>query len=65
MCAESVEDWLPQTAGLFTYVENADESFRKAKEAGAETIMEPVDREYGRSCGVKDPCDNTWWITSV
>jgi len=60
-----VEDWLPQPAGLFIYVENADEGFRKAKEAGAQVIMEPVDREYGRSCGVKDPFGNTWWITSV
>ena len=65
MCAESIEQWPPQNANLFIYVDNADETYGKALSNGAETIMPPANQEYGRSCGVKDPFGNTWWITSV
>jgi len=27
--------------------------------------MQLSDQSYGRTCGVKDPCGNSWWITSV
>jgi uncharacterized glyoxalase superfamily protein PhnB len=65
MCADAVEPFLPQPAGLFTYVEDADESLRKAINLGAEMVMEPSSQEYGRTCGIKDPTGNIWWITSV
>ena len=65
MFAESTDEYPPQTAGMFVYVVNADETYKKALEAGGTNVMEPADREYGRACGVKDPYGNTWWITSV
>lgn len=65
MCADSIPDYPPQPASLFVYVANADETYKKALDAGATSLMEPMDKEYGRSCGVKDLCGNTWWITSV
>jgi len=65
MCCDSTEEWPAQTANLFIYVENADEAFHKAIAAGAEEVMELSDQDYGRTCGVKDPVGNTWWITSV
>jgi uncharacterized glyoxalase superfamily protein PhnB len=65
MFSEARGEWKPIPGSLFIYVEDADESFKKAKDAGATVVMEPADQEYGRACGVKDPCDNTWWITSV
>ena len=40
-------------------------TYHKALEMGASYIMEPADMEYGRSCGVKDPFGNVWWITSL
>ena len=65
MFSNSRDEWKPQTANMFVYVENADETYAKALEKGAETVMPPDDQEYGRSCGVTDPFGNTWWITSI
>ena len=65
MFSNSRDEWTPQTANMFVYVENADETYAKAVANGSETIMPPDDQEYGRSCGVTDPFGNVWWITSV
>ena len=65
MFADTTSDWKPQTANLFVYVPNADESFKKAVEEGATELMGLSDQEYGRTCGVTDPFGNVWWITSV
>lgn len=65
MFAESTEQFAPSTAGMFVYVENADETYQKALKEGAVSIMPPADQSYGRSCGVSDPFGNTWWITST
>jgi len=63
--AEGSEKLGYQTTGLFIYVPNADETYKKAITEGATSVMEPSDQPYGRSGGVKDPFGNTWWITSV
>ncbi|PZF71722.1 VOC family protein [Taibaiella soli] len=65
MFAEATQDYPPQPAGLFIYVTNVDETYKKALDAGAKSISQPADQEYGRSCGVIDPSGNTWWITTV
>jgi PhnB protein len=65
MFADATEQFPVNSAGLFIYVQNADESYQKALDEGATSIMPPADQDYGRSCGVTDPFGNTWWITSV
>ena len=65
MFADSTEKIPPQTAGMFIYVPDADKTYKKAVDAGATTVMELSDQSYGRTCGVNDPCGNSWWITSV
>lgn len=65
MFAASTPEYAPQNAGLFIYVPDADECYHKALEAGASSVMPLSDQPYGRTCGVKDPTGNTWWITSV
>lgn len=65
MYCETTEDWKTQTANLFIYVEDVDETFKKAVDAGAEVIMPLSNQDYGRTCGVQDPFGNTWWITST
>jgi len=47
------------------YVEDADAAYKLALDNGATSLMPPADQDYGRTCGVKDPFGNTWWITSV
>ena len=63
--ADSTDTWEPQPVSLWVYVENADETYKKAIEAGSTVITELANQTYGRSGGVKDPFGNTWWITSV
>ena len=65
MFAEGTNDFLPQPAGLFICVADADATYKKALEAGATSIMPPADQEYGRACGVKDVHGVTWWITKT
>lgn len=65
MFTEATEQWPPQTANLFVYVPDADAAYAGALEAGAASVMELSDQDYGRTCGVKDPTGNTWWITAV
>jgi PhnB protein len=50
---------------LYLYVDDTDACYRRALAAGATTISEPADQFYGdRNAGVKDPCDNLWWIAT-
>jgi uncharacterized glyoxalase superfamily protein PhnB len=65
MVTDEIKDWAKQTANLFVYVPNADETFKKATDAGATIVMELSDKDYGRTCGVTDPFGNVWWITSI
>ncbi|MBP1223192.1 VOC family protein [Flavobacterium sp. 1355] len=65
MVTDEIKDWTKQTANLFVYVPNADETFKKAIDAGATIVMELSDKDYGRTCGVTDPFGNVWWITSI
>lgn len=67
MFAEAGGPFTVMNAGMFIHVENADVTYKKALQAGATTVegQEPADKDYGRTCGVKDPFGNTWWITSV
>lgn len=65
MYCDAIEPWGTAVSNLFVYVDNADESFRKAIDAGASIVMELSDQDYGRTCGVKDTTGNVWWITSV
>lgn len=65
MFSNKTPDWQPRTADFFIYVENADQTFQKALDAGATTVMGLADQPYGRSGGVKDAFGNIWWITSI
>ncbi len=64
MLADATDKFPAMPAGLFIYVENADEAYDKAMANGASSVMEVSDQEYGRSGGVLDPYGNTWWITT-
>ncbi|MCW9705496.1 VOC family protein [Fodinibius salsisoli] len=65
MVGQSGGPWDPQPAGLYINVSSADDTYQKALDAGATTVMELSNENYGRSGGVLDPFGNTWWITSV
>ena len=65
MFADSTDKFAARPAGFFVYVDNADETHKRAIEAGATALSEVADQAYGRSGGVTDPFGNSWWITSV
>ncbi len=55
----------PNTHALHIYVEDADLVYQKALAAGASSMGEPRDQEYGeRSASVKDPAGNYWYIAT-
>jgi PhnB protein len=55
----------PNAHALHLYVEDADAVYKKALAAGATSIDEPRDQEYGeRSGSVKDPAGNYWYIAT-
>jgi uncharacterized glyoxalase superfamily protein PhnB len=52
-------------AMLYMYVKDADAVYSKAVQAGAKSVMEPVDQFYGdRSGAVEDISGNQWWIST-
>jgi uncharacterized glyoxalase superfamily protein PhnB len=52
-------------AFLYVYVENTDETYRRALEAGALTVERPTDTPYGdRRATVQDPWGNIWQIAT-
>ncbi len=56
----------PLPTALHVYVEDVDAVYRRALEAGATSIGEPVDQEYGeRGGGVKDRSGNVWYIATA
>jgi|HubBroStandDraft_4_1064222.scaffolds.fasta_scaffold19102_8 PhnB protein len=55
----------PMLSCLYVYVENADETWRRAVAAGACSIETPSDMPYGdRRAMVKDQWGNTWQIAT-
>ena len=55
----------PNTHALHVYVKNTDAVYQKALTAGATTLQEPADQDYGeRSASVKDPAGNHWYIAT-
>src|SRR5262249_12627019 len=53
----------PMPAFLYVYVDDADTTYRRALQAGARSLEEPVDTPYGdRRAMVEDRWGNTWQI---
>jgi uncharacterized glyoxalase superfamily protein PhnB len=65
MLADSVEDWPASQAQIHVYVTDVDETYRRALEAGATTVQEPVQKEdEDKRGGVVGPGNITWWIAT-
>lgn len=66
MIGEAGGDWAPQPASLHVYVDDVDEVYRRALEAGGVSVEEPrrQDGDPDRRGGVRDPGGNTWWIAT-
>ena len=63
MIADGVEGWPPVPSHVHVYVPDVDATYRRALEAGATSVQEPVKKEDAdKRGGVKDSGGTTWWI---
>jgi|SRR5215469_11963890 len=63
--ADAGPQWKAMPAGLHYYVQNCQEVYRRALEAGATSLYEPANRDYGDlEAGVRDPAGNFWFIAT-
>ena len=55
----------PNAHAIHLYVPDCDAAYKQALQAGATSLDEPKDQEYGeRSGSVKDPAGNYWYIAT-
>jgi uncharacterized glyoxalase superfamily protein PhnB len=53
-------------AFLYLYVDDVDQTYKRALEAGAVSLEEPLDTPYGDRRGMlTDPCGNVWQIATL
>jgi uncharacterized glyoxalase superfamily protein PhnB len=58
-------DWPSIASYVHIYVRDVDATYRKALEAGATPVQEPVKKEdEDKRGGVKDAGGTTWWIAT-
>ncbi|PKV48666.1 putative glyoxalase superfamily protein PhnB [Aquimarina sp. MAR_2010_214] len=51
---------------MYVYVKDTDQTYYEAIDAGAKSLMEPMEEDYGaRGAGFQDPFGNTWWIATL
>ena len=65
MLADGTEGWPPIPSYVHVYVADVDATYRRALEAGAESVQEPVRKDdEDKRGGVKDAGGTTWWIAT-
>ena len=66
LVSEAGDEFGPLPTALRVYVEDCDDTFAAALEAGAAIATEPTtDRQTAeRYAVVTDPCGNVWWIVT-
>lgn len=65
MVADGGEGWPPLPSHVHVYVSDVDATYRRALEAGAAPVQEPVKKDDAdKRGGVKDAGGTTWWIAT-
>lgn len=65
MLADGAEAWPPIPSYVHVYVPDVDATYKRALEAGAISVQEPVKKEdEDRRGGVRDAGGTTWWIAT-
>jgi len=65
MLADGVKEWPPVPSNVHVYVSDVDDTYRRALEAGAASVQEPVKKDDDdKRGGVRDPSGTTWWIAT-
>jgi len=65
MVADGTKQWQPVPAHVHIYVEDVAVTYRRALEAGATPVQEPVKKQDANKRGaVRDKGGTTWWIAT-
>lgn len=65
MLADSTAEWPPVPSYVHVYVPDVDATYRRALDAGAISVQEPVQKEdEDKRGGVRDAGGTTWWIAT-
>lgn len=65
MFADGAEGWTPVPSHVHIYVNDVDTIYRRALEAGAISVQEPIKKDdEDKRGGVKDVGGTTWWIAT-
>ena len=65
MVADPAEGWPAIGAHVHVYVRDVDATYRRALDAGAESVQEPTKKDDpDKRGGVRDAGGTTWWIST-
>jgi len=65
MLGDRQPDWTPMPSYVHVYVLDVDATYRRALEAGATSVQEPMKKDDpDRRAGVMDAGGTTWWIAT-
>ncbi|WP_437549822.1 VOC family protein [Sorangium sp. So ce327] len=65
MIADGADGWPPIPSYVHVYVSDVDATYRRALEAGATSVQEPVKKaDEDKRGGVRDAGGTTWWIAT-
>lgn len=61
--ADAIDKYEPNPTAIWLFVKDSDAVYARALKAGATSLHEPMDQDYGdREASVKDPFGNHWYI---
>lgn len=65
MLADRADGWPAVHGHVHVYVRDVDDVYRRALDAGAAPVQEPVQKDdEDKRGGVRDPGGTTWWIST-
>jgi uncharacterized glyoxalase superfamily protein PhnB len=65
MVADGTEGWPAVPSHVHIYLPDVDTAYRRALDAGATSVQEPVRKQdEDKRGGVKDAGGTTWWIAT-
>lgn len=65
MLADRADGWPAVHGHVHVYVRDVDDVYRRALDAGAASVQEPVQKDdEDKRGGVRDPGGTTWWIST-
>lgn len=64
--SEASQDHHAHPGSMYVYVKDTDKTYYEALDAGAKSLMQPMEEDYGaRGAGFQDPFGNIWWIATL